>query len=215
MFRNRVLAVPVLAFAISTFAYARDGAQYDSPNSWEEATGHSLYPSRSVSASTNYTIQALVGSDGSTVNVPPAGNVLFKARTNTSGQGLPLCVTVPAGGAQQTLFNETFTTAAATSYIEVNFSAQAAISAGSTADGVFLVCTVSQNGNSVPCSGTSEGPSLVNRIRSGDTRLGALLMTAYNGFVRADPSTSTTVDVGVRTTGGTAQVCYANLALHY
>lgn len=158
----------------------------------------------------------LATANGSPVFGPPAGNVIFLSRVNASGANNPVILNA-ANGYQDTVFSQEFTTAPGTTYLELTYSAQVAISNGTAYDGVAFDCKVYQGvgyTSWVPCSATKEIPYLVRQLNIPAPSV--QVMASYSGFVRVDPSTPTKVEIRLKTLFSTVGVAaYNNLIIRY
>jgi hypothetical protein len=77
---------------------------------------------------------------------------------------------------------------------------------------VYLRCTVTQKGESVPCSGTCWDPSVAQDV-TGD---GLTEWVTYHGYVEMDPKREVTVEIQLFATVDTeASVCEDTLILKY
>lgn len=218
------LSLLALAVGATSAAYARKPKNELAgvPNSYEAATGMTRKSTQAASVKATIASAAIVPLKTATsgavaVHAPPAGNVLLRAQTDSNGGADSECKSFNSTQ-ESTVFSETFTTAAATSYIEIEFSGQIYIEPGVDYDGAVFDCSVTQiKGGvtaTVPCSATKEMPVMLNR--SLYEYQGAGMMTAYHGFVLAEPAASTTVAIKMMTfADASGQVCFSNLILRY
>lgn len=156
------------------------------------------------------------GADGTPVYGPPAGNVIFLARVDATGSNAPVILN-GSNSYQATVFSQEFTTSPGTTFVEVNYSTQAAITNGTAYDGVALECRVYQGVGFptwVPCSATKEQPYLVRQLNVAMPSV--QVMASYHGYARVDPSTLTKVEIRVKTLASTVAVAaYNNLIIRY
>lgn len=119
------------------------------------------------------------------------------------------------------IFEDTITPqnlASGKNLIEINFSTQATINPTSPLeDGIALACLVYQpanSANSVPCSGTKNGPILL-RNRQNTSELGNQAFVYYQGYAEIDNTDPVKVVIGLANTTGTtgSQSCFSTLVL--
>lgn len=103
-------------------------------------------------------------------------------------------------------------------FLEIIWSGQINISSATDNDfglydqQVYLRCMVTQNGQSVPCSGTCRDPSIAQDV-TGD---GLTEWVTYHGYVEMNPKREVTVEIQLFVTVDTsAAVCEDTLILKY
>lgn len=95
---------------------------------------------------------------------------------------------------------------------QINISSATDMDFGSFDQQVYLRCMVTQNGQSVPCSGTCRDPSIAQDV-DGD---GLTEWVTYHGYVEMNPKREVTVEIQLFTTVDTsAAVCEDTLILKY
>lgn len=140
------------------------------------------------------------------------------------GPELPNCYVVPqfGGGTFVTVASLTFTPGSPPpgeeGVVEIHYSAQINTPRGTTADGVFLECTVSNANGSAPCSNTENFPVLLRQWQDNSAN-GNLSMPAYHGHVvleEEDADLATTLTIRLTSLNGKQPTaCSNNVIVRY
>ncbi|MFZ1639829.1 MAG: hypothetical protein WAV07_00020 [Candidatus Contendobacter sp.] len=193
-------------------------------NSAYDVTGIALHP-------TGKFANSLTGNDGITpqaVTNPVPGTLLVEStlsrqfyHANSTPTRVCNTFTTYKWPNYRVVFEDTITPqnlSSGKNVIEINFSTQATIlPTSSTEDGIALACLVYQPANSldsVPCSGTANGPILL-RNRQNLSEKGNQAFVFYQGYAEIDNTESVKVVIGVANTTGTTggNVCFSTLVL--
>lgn len=167
-------------------------------------------------------ITPMAGGDPNTY-VRPAGNVIYRS-AGTS------CVTINSTDptdvfpTTQTPTTIDFTTSPATNFIEIQYSGQISLGAGTLTNRVFFRCSVSQDGGTsyTPCSGMgTNGYIMARRVETGLAPNSFQTVTNsgnYIGYVAVQPSTPTILKLTARLEQvniNSATVCSSNAIVRY
>lgn len=194
----------------------RGRSQNDSrPNSLLARKGN-LHLEPAQSAINPIGAQVLVAQTDQPVYGAPAGNILLRSRTDPNGDDTIFDLNAGNGYLSE-VFNQEFTTALGSTYLDIAYSTQAWIATGPDYDGIGLECMVYQGtpgnwGTGVPASGTIWQPYL---IRQNSVGAGLMIMTGYHGFITIAPGMLTKVVLSVKTTKTHALVAANNLIIRY
>jgi hypothetical protein len=182
------------------------------PSSYTAITGNRLHPDW---ADTHLGFGPLVGGPAAPifdVKTPHSNYIAQMDQDGTSSW--EECITV---GSAEVPILSIDVVPTDTGLLDIEFSTQAAINAGSALGSTLLVCSVTQGGGTANCSATRDNPALVQRIKVTSTqRLGNLGFSNYHGYVDGlQPNVPATVRIAgialpaAATTLG--QFCYSNL----
>ena len=164
-------------------------------------------------------------SDGEPLSGRSAGVVIVRSNTDENGIAWP-CIDateeVEFFGVdllQATLQDLIFKPRARrSSLLEIIWSGQVIVNggpqpaSGSIDQQAFFKCTVSQRGESVPCSGTAEIPSFAEDM----TGNGISEWVTYHGYVEFDPTHEVTVEIVILSSMDTlVTICGDTLTLKY
>ena len=164
-------------------------------------------------------------SDGEPHTGRSAGVVIVRSNTDENGNAI-LCIDateeVDHAGfdlLQATLQSLIFRPSPRRSFLlEIIWSGQVIVNGappptpGSIDQMAFFKCTVSQRGESVPCSGTAEIPSFAEDMTGG----GISEWVTYHGYVEFDPKHEVTVEIAIMSSLDTfVTICRDTVTLKY
>ena len=211
----RLLALALLSVSASTaFARAPVAVPGLEPNSYTTITGRQLHPDW---LDTNLGFSPLAGGPALPIFDQKTPNSSYIAQMDQDGSSWDKCITV---GATEVPILSLEVTPTGAGFLDIGFSTQAAINSGTVQGSTIFFCSVTQLGVTAACSGSIDGPALVQRIRTSNTpgsaRLGNLGFTAYHGYVSglipAVPATVKITAAGLPAAATTVgQLCYTNL----
>lgn len=219
---KRVFVLVCCLFIASTVG-AQDKNERRRPyNSVKEGTGYGNPPSARMKHHGGW--GGLKTSDGEPHVFKSAGVVIFNANTYESGDSICIDATelIDNGGVpfkQGLLQSLVFVPSPKRSqYLEIVWSGMAVVESTdepswtSYDQQAFFKCTVSQRGESVPCSGTLWIPT----IAQDTSGAGLTEFSTYHGYVEIDPKAEVTVEIWVWAAPDTvAYVCGDTLTLKY
>ena len=214
----RRMTVAILVLSVAAIAGTQEPSAKDPKrfSSMKEATGQGNPPrfQKRLETFGDELSSKLGTSDGSTfVGGTPRVVVL---RSNTDASGVGICHTADGTNSYAVeLFNENFLPLLTdSSQLEIIWSGQINILPAALWQSGLLKCTVTQGGNSVPCSGTENIPVMAQAA----TTNGVSAWVTYHGYVVIDPNIQTTVSVQLQAfswAGGSVRACNDTLTLKY